>query len=187
MDVFKEFCNLQNDEILIRPVQEEDWKDLLEVYSDKQALPFFNSDNCDGDIFYYETEEKMKQALNFWKTARDKGWFTRLSIMDRQTGKAAGTMEVCLRVSKDSFDQMAVLRVDVKSDYEKEDFLYACLELVSERIFEWFDCKGVITKVPDYAIERNKAIKKAGYQKTEEFLQGKQGEHYSGYWIKEKN
>ena len=23
--------------------------DLLKVYSDKNALPFFNSDNCDGD------------------------------------------------------------------------------------------------------------------------------------------
>ena len=29
----------------------------VNVYGDKNALPFFNSDNCHGDNFYYPDEE----------------------------------------------------------------------------------------------------------------------------------
>lgn len=36
------------------------------MYSDKNALPFFNSDNCHGDNFYYPNEDRMRQAIKFW-------------------------------------------------------------------------------------------------------------------------
>ena len=39
-------------------------KDILKIYSDKNALPFFNSDNCHGDNFYYPTKEKMDSAID---------------------------------------------------------------------------------------------------------------------------
>lgn len=42
----------------MRFVSEDDTDDLSEVYSDKNALPFFNSDNCDGDNFYYADRRK---------------------------------------------------------------------------------------------------------------------------------
>lgn len=35
-----------------------------------------------------------------------------------------GTVELCLRVSEDEFNNMGILRVDVRSDYEKEIELY---------------------------------------------------------------
>ena len=34
------------------------------------------------------------------------------------------TVELCLRVSEDEFNNMGLLRVDVRSDYEKENELY---------------------------------------------------------------
>ena len=49
-----EKCNvIENENYILRLVEAEDCEDLLKVYSDKNALPFFNSDNCDGDNFYY--------------------------------------------------------------------------------------------------------------------------------------
>ena len=38
----------------MRMVCQEDRMDLLKVYSDKRAVPFFNNDNCGGDGFYYK-------------------------------------------------------------------------------------------------------------------------------------
>ena len=61
---------LNNERFILRLFQDEDCNDLLKVYSDKNALPFFNSDNCDGDNFYYATEERMKaiQRAGFTKS-----------------------------------------------------------------------------------------------------------------------
>ena len=63
MRIYDKFPTFENDELLLRPVGKEDCTDLLAVYSDKNALPFFNSDNCDGDNFYYPTIERMNDAL----------------------------------------------------------------------------------------------------------------------------
>ena len=59
MDVYKNCPTLESDKYLIRFLEERDLDDLFEIYSDKNALPFFNSDNCDGDNFYYPTKERM--------------------------------------------------------------------------------------------------------------------------------
>ena len=44
---------------LVRPPRPEDCAGLTGVYGDTDALPFFNGDNCNGDTFYYPTEERM--------------------------------------------------------------------------------------------------------------------------------
>ena len=53
---------LESRRFLLRLVEDQDCDDLLKVYSDKNALPFFNSDNCDGDNFYYPTKERMAHS-----------------------------------------------------------------------------------------------------------------------------
>ena len=114
--------------------QDEDCEDLLKVYSDKNALPFFNSDNCDGDNFYYATKERMTDAIGFWHMAYENGWFVRMSIIDKDTESAIGTVELCVRVSEDEFDNMGILRVDVRSDYEQEDVLSDIFALVTPEL-----------------------------------------------------
>lgn len=64
-DVYKNCPAFENDRFLLRFSQPDDAKDLVSVYSDKNALPFFNSDNCHGDNFYYPNEERMRQAIDF--------------------------------------------------------------------------------------------------------------------------
>lgn len=183
MNIYKTCPVLENEKFLLRLVENEDCDDLLRVYSDKNALPFFNSDNCDGDNFYYATKERMAEALSFWNLSYENGWFVRLSIVDKTVSSVIGTIELCLRVSKDEFNNMGILRIDVRSDYEKEDILYDIIVLITPQLSEMLGCNGIITKAPIYAVERIKAIQKAGFTKSQHFLIGKTGYAYDGYWI----
>jgi len=184
MNIYELCPTLENEKFIIRLFQDSDCDDLLKVYSDKNALPFFNSDNCDGDNFYYSTKEKMTEAIDFWRMSYENGWFARLSIIDKTICSVIGTVELCVRVSEDAFHNMGILRVDVRSDYEQNDVLYDIFELVTPHIEELLGCKGVLTKAPLYAVERIKAIQKAGFTKSEHLLIGKNGYAYDGYWIK---
>ena len=187
MNIYETCPVLESDNFLVRLVRNEDCDDLLKVYSDKTALPFFNSDNCDGDNFYYRTKERMKEAVDFWNASYENGWFARLSIVDKAASDIMGTIELCLRVSEDEFNNMGILRVDVRSDYEKEDALFEIITLITPCIPQLLGCTGIITKAPIYAVERIKAIQKAGFIKSEHLLIGKTGYAYDGYWTMESN
>ena len=182
MNIYESCPTLESEKYIIRLFKDEDCDDLLKVYSDKNALPFFNSDNCDGDNFYYSTKERMSEALAFWHMSYENGWFARLSIVDKATSGIIGTVELCLRISDDAFNHMGVLRVDVRSDFEEETVLYDIFSLVTPKLEDLLGCKGVLTKAPIYAVERIKAIQKAGFTKSEHLLMGKNGYAYDGYW-----
>ena len=182
MNIYETCPVLENEKFILRLLHKEDCDDLLKVYSDKNALPFFNSDNCDGDNFYYATRERMLEALDFWNLSYKNGWFVRLSIVDKEVSSVIGTVELCLRVSEDEFNNMGILRIDVRSDYEKETILYDIIELITPHLSEMLGCSGIITKAPIYAVERIKAIQRAGFTKSEHLLIGKTGYAYDGYW-----
>lgn len=188
MNLYETCPTLENDRFLLRPVEDEDCAHLLEVYSDKNALPFFNSDNCDGDNFYYDTPERMEAALRFWRQSYKNGWFIRWAIVDRAAARAVGTVEACQRVSEpgDPFNGAGILRMDVKSGYEAEDILTQVGGLILPAIFEGFGCGIVITKAPIYAVERIRALQRLGFAKSEHFLTGKTGYAYDGYWTLER-
>ena len=124
----------------------------------------------------------MTEALNFWNLSYKNGWFVRFSIVDKEIASVIGTIELCLRVSEDEFNNMGILRVDVRSDYEKEDRLFDIISLITPHLSEMLDCDGILTKVPIYAVERIKAIQKVGFIKSEHLLIGKNGYAYDGYW-----
>lgn len=183
MNIYEKCPVLESDKFIIRLFQDDDCDDLLKVYSDKNALPFFNSDNCDGDNFYYATKERMTDAIGFWRMSYENGWFVRLSIVDKTVSSVIGTVELCVRVSNDEFNNMGILRVDVRSDYEQEGELYDIFSLITPKIEEMLGCKGVLTKAPIYAVERIKAIQKVGFIKSEHLLIGKTGYAHDGYWM----
>ena len=182
MSIYEQCPILENDDFILRLFDFEDLYDLLKVYSDKLALPFFNSDNCDGDNFYYPTKDSMQQALEFWKMSYEKHYFVRLSIVDKKANAVIGTVELCVRESQDTFNHKAILRVDVRHDYEKEDYLLSIFSLITPKIKSLLDCKGVITKVPVYAVDRLLAVQKLGFKKACDYLYGKTGYTYDGYF-----
>lgn len=182
MSIYENCPILENEKFILRLAVKEDCDDLLEVYSDKNALPFFNSDNCHGDNFYYSTKERMLEAFEFWNMSYENGWFARLAIVDKEASCVIGTIELCLHNSEDKFNNMGILRLDVRSEYEKEDVLYDILLLILPHISEMVGCEGILTKVPIYAIERMKAVQKMGFVRSDHFLIGHDGYAYDGYW-----
>ena len=79
-------------------VSQEDRLDLLKVYSDKEAVSFFNSDNCGGDDFYYTTENRMQQAIDYWLFEYNRRGFVRWTIISKETHEAIGTIELFHRL-----------------------------------------------------------------------------------------
>ena len=184
MNVYDSCPAFEDERFLLRFVKQEDADDLLKVYSDKNALPFFNSDNCDGDNFYYPDSDRMKNAIDFWMRSYQTKWFVRWTILDKNISEAIGTIEMFHRIADDDFNHVGVMRLDVGSNYEKSDILHDLFDLFIPSAYELFDCNEIITKVPVYAVERINAANKYGFKKSERLLIGT-NDHYSykDYWV----
>lgn len=46
IDVYEQIPVMESEKFLLREIKDGDAEDLLRVYSDKDAVPLFNSDNC---------------------------------------------------------------------------------------------------------------------------------------------
>ena len=183
-NVYERCPVFESDEYLLRLSSLEDAKDLAEVYGDKSALPFFNSDNCHGDNFYYPDVEHMRKAIEFWQSSYASKWFVRWTIHNKRTEKAIGSIELFHRVADDEFNHVGVLRLDVKSEFETAGCLTAIMCMIIPDAFDLFDCEEIITKVPVYAIERIKAVQDIGFSKTDRLLIGTMdGYAYKDYWF----
>lgn len=188
MNIYENCPILQNDRLMIRLIEQNDTDDLMAVYHDKFALPFFNSDNCNGSNFYCAVKEDMANTIRFWLLEyHENQGFVRFTIMDRKEEKAIGTIEMFRRESEDYYNDCGLLRVDVGSGYEKAEMLYEILSLITEPFYDWFGCSMIATKAPLYAIERIEALRKAGFSRSGEPLVNAQSNiAYYDYWIKKK-
>lgn len=182
-NVYQDFPLLENQRFLLRQVGEKDAQELVEVYGDKNALPFFNSDNCNGDNFYYPTRERMAEAIRFWLRGYEKGWFVRWAVVEKGTGRAIGTAELCRRDSQEGFGGCGILRLDVKNSCERAETLLHLLRLTLPCAFERMGCGEVATKAPLYAVERREALAKAGFVEDARPLIGEGGRSYWDYWV----
>ncbi len=183
-NIYKEKFRIQNKKYAIRNVSKNDKHDLLEIYSDKNSVPFFNSDNCHGDTFYYDSIEKIENALKFWSYSYKNGWFTRLSIIDREEDKVIGTFEVFLRRASDSFNGMILMRLDLKSEYEKKDTILELLQLFIPKLEMYFGKKKVATKGFNNSTERIKALQEFGFKLSSRKLIGTEdNKEYGSYYV----
>ena len=184
INVFKECPSLENDDFLIRFIEQKDAEDLLKVYSDKLALPFFNSDNCHGSNFYITNMQDMDNTIFYWlKEYYEYKGFVRFSIIDKKRNQVIGTIEIFKRTANDFFNECGLLRVDVGSPDEESSILTSIFSLISIPFMDWFDCKFIATKAPIYAVERIKALTQAGFVKCNQSLIGHDGTQYYDYWI----
>lgn len=173
----------QDQNYLLRMVSKADKKDLLKVYSDKKAVPFFNSDNCGGDDFYYTTESRMEQAIAYWLLEYSRQGFVRWAIVSKTSNETIGTIELFNRKADDYFNNCGLLRLDLRSDYEQEESIFEILSLIIPSAFHLFDCQFIATKVPPLASERKLAIARLGFLASEEKLIGHDGTIYADYYV----
>lgn len=183
MDVYVECPRLDNDKYLMKLTSESDWRDLLKVYSDKKAVPFFNSDNCNGEDFYLTTEEHMKEMIHMWLLSYEERRFVRWSIVDKQAESVIGTIELFHRDAADYFTDCGLLRLDIRSDYEREEEIVKIVSSILEPAFELFRCDKIATKVIPKAAERIKALRKLGFVTSEEKVVGHDGIRYGDYFV----
>ena len=185
-NVYVSCPKFENKGFILRLISVDDCEDLLKVYSDKKAVPLFNSDNCGGDDFYITTSEIMKQAIVNWKLEYDRKGFVRWSIIDKKDNAAIGTIELFHREAKDYFTNCGLLRLDLRSDYETKDNIIDILKLIIDKTYTLFHCNIIATKALPFASERIKALKELDFLPTENKLIGHDGTEYSSYYIKKK-
>ncbi len=183
MDVYKSCPTFENEHFLLRYVSENDCLDLLKAYSDKKAVPLFNSDNCGGDDFYYATEERMLEAIRYWFFEYERKGFVRWSIVDKTTQQAIGTIELFHRKSKDYFTKCGLLRLDLRSDYEVENKIISILSPILKPTFKLFHCNKIATKAVPEAKERISALKELGFNLSKEKLIGHDKTEYDNYYV----
>lgn len=181
-------CPVFEDESFkLRFVEKADADALCAVYGDRNALPFFNSDNCHGDNFYYNTKEKMDKAIDFWLYSYGQKFFVRWAVVDKVKAKAIGTIEMFHRPTDGNFGDVGLIRLDVGSAYETAGVLKEILSLIIPPAYELFDCDEIISKVPLYAVERAAAFEAYGFKKTDICLIGGNDDYaYNGYWTIKK-
>ncbi|MBU3153652.1 GNAT family N-acetyltransferase [Clostridium estertheticum] len=176
----------ENKRFNLRFISIDDCDGLLKVYSDKKAVPLFNSDNCGGDDFHYNTRERMKQAIDYWKFEYDRKGFVRWSIVDKKDNIAIGTIELFHRDSKDYFNNCGLFRLDLRSDYETKVNIIDILKLIIDKTYQLFECNRIATKALPTASERVKALKELDFLPTENKLIGHDGTEYSSYYFKDR-
>ncbi|WP_151734950.1 GNAT family N-acetyltransferase ['Paenibacillus yunnanensis' Narsing Rao et al. 2020] len=164
IDVYTECPSYAKALVSLRQTREADAEELLRCYSDCQAVPFFNSDNCHGDDFHYETVERMKQAIDFWDYSYTHRYFVRWTVIHNETGEMIGTIEMFHRIAEDEFNHFGVLRIDLRSTYETAPVITELLEVADDHFFELFNVNSILTKAVPEASERIAALLHQGYQ-----------------------
>lgn len=195
MNPYKNCPVYENENYLLRLVEVSDAPDLLLVYSDEEAVPYFNSDNCNGDDFHYTTPERMESAIGFWRTAYAQNAFVRWAVIDRRSHSAGslltyngdttvGTIELFNRQASDYYHDCGLLRLDLRSDYETADSIREILSLIVPPAFDLFGCKMIATKIPPFAASRKAAAEACGFTACEEkLIGGDDNREYGDYYI----
>lgn len=181
--IYEVIPTLEGKRFLLRAIDlNSDLDDLLKVYADEKAVPFFNSDNCHGDDFHYKTRERMKEAIEFWNFEYAQKYYVRMAIEDKSTHIAIGTIELFNRKAEDYFNNCGLLRLDLRSDYETEKHITDVLAIIVPKTKELFGCDWIATKAIANAENRVLALKKYGFQLSEHVLIGSDGTEYDSYY-----
>lgn len=174
----------ENENYQLRLVETSDAADLFLVYSDKKAVPYFNSDNCNGDTFHYTLIEHMQGAIKAWLQEYNQKGFVRWTIIDKRIQHAVGTIELFRRIATDYFNNCGILRLDLRCDYEQEHIIYEILSLIVPQAKELFDCQMIATKVKSFATERKAAVERLGFVASQEkLIGGHDHKTYADYFV----
>lgn len=162
-DIYEDCPMYKKKLITLSQTNMQDAQELLKCYSDENAVPLFNSDNCNGDNFHYTTIERMEQAINFWNYSYKNKYFVRWTIIINDTNEKIGTIEMFHRIADDEFNHHGVLRIDLQSNFEIQPIIDEVLEIVNENFYKVFDVKAILTKATPSATERISSLTQNEY------------------------
>lgn len=181
MDVFTTCPAYETEHFRIQKLELRDAEELFSCYSDPDAARFFNGDCC-GDDFYYTDKDKFRECVEYWLSRYEAGDFVRWSIQDKEKKSLIGTIEVCpsLKYAVDG-KMMGILRIDLKSEYEKQAVLEELMDILMVHIYEDFQVVSVIMKIQKEAEERQKLIRKYQFVSAKEECNIAFSDYYVSY------
>lgn len=113
--------------------------------------------------------------------------FVRWTITDKNSQHAIGTVELFNRQAEDYFTDCGLLRLDLRSDHERQTNILELLSLIVPPAFALFDCRMIATKIPPFALERKAAAEQSGFTASEEKLIGYHDRKaYTDYYVLQK-
>ncbi len=139
---------------------------------------------CILEKVYYASIEQMKDTIAFWKREYQSRYYVRWAIIDKKANCAIGTIELFNRKAKDYFNNCGLLRLDLRSDYEKQDMIEDILGIIIPETKEMFACEKIATKAISIAKERVMALEQMGFCLSEEVLIGHDGTKYNSYYVR---
>ena len=87
------------------------------------------------------------------------------------------------RQAEDFFTHCGFLRLDLRSDYEKEPVIGQILSLILSPAFDLFACSMIATKAIPAAKARIAALQAAGFALSKEHVVGHDGRRYGDYFV----
>jgi hypothetical protein len=178
---------IENSKYRIRLVRKKDLKQLLKLYGNKENLKNINVDDCNGDTFYYPTEELLIKKYLFWKHAYENKWFIRQIIFSKIDNKIIGTIEYLKRKGYDSFENAIVIRLDLLLEYENKNVIKEILEFVLAKQLINCNFSKIAIKANEDMEERLLALNEMGFKLSNRKLIGlEDNKQYKNYYIKNK-
>jgi len=183
IDPYKCCPEYESKDFVLRLVKKEDVKELLACYSDKESQKIFNDDNCTSD-FKYSTVEEMSDCVNMWIDSYKHGYFVRFSIINKNSNKAIGTIEIFSRHGTvETNKNEGILRLDISSKYESTKYLDQLLSIANLHFYNDFGFEIMISKAIPYAKERITSLMENGFT----LLSGEGvTKYYKNYFIRKK-
>lgn len=179
-DVYEVCPTFKNDLVTLRQTTFEDAEGLLKCYSDVNAVPFFNSDNCDGDTFYYTTVERLMKTMELWDYSYRNHSFVRWTVILNKTNEIIGSIEMFHRRADDEFNHYGLLRMDLQSKFENKEVISSILEISNQQFYKLFDVRSILTKAVPEATERTASLKEKGFVPL-----GKKLMKYDDYFVRD--
>jgi RimJ/RimL family protein N-acetyltransferase len=166
-DPYKKCPVFVTEHFTLRLVSEEETEDLLCCYADPQTQKIINADNCWGGYDDVSTLEMMQSNVEKWIEAYKYSAFIRFAILDNEKQKAVGTVEMFGDgfIMKEKLG--GILRIDIASPYETQEYISELLSLANEQFFALFNVEAIATKAIPDAKERIAALLSAGYKPFE--------------------
>ena len=162
--IFEVCPNFESARFQLRLVSLEDSWDLLECYSDKKSIELFNSDNCTSD-FEFNNIKEMHDSISLWLREYNEKKYIRFSIFDFLSHKVIGTTEIFRKDFENK--KIGVLRLDLKSEFEKNQYLNELFQLIDKSFKDIFNYNSLITKSVPHATERIKTLTSQSFEKLE--------------------
>lgn len=156
---------LETEHFVLRLVKLSDAEDLMRCYQDPKAQRLFNSVCCSSD-FCFSTLDELRDYIKSWLEAYDRQEFIRYAIVDKNTSRAVGTVEMFGMIGEYKTDT-GILRLDIMSEFETEPYLLELFSLCVNEFFLMFGTDNIVTLAVAEAKARIKALNEAGFSVCE--------------------